>query len=1643
MPDGGGRLPADLSEAVPPEFRVVARRSALVLDRIEVVVPVGTTVAQAVELAFGGKMDPTLYSHGHAQLGEYVMPSALWGAIKPKQGTTVNVMLVPQGNTGRMLLGIAIVVAAAFAAPYLAGALLGVSAAAAAAAGGATLATFTATTALVTAGIAFAGNLLLNALIPLRPPTLQTRQASQTYSISGGRNSASPWGAVPVILGRHRYAPLYAARSYTEASGNDQWLRQLFVFGYGPLRIEDIRIGNTLIGDFDDVQMEVREGLPGDAPITLYPGQVLEQAFSHDMPDGGDWVVERSDPDADELSIDWTYPKGLVKFNSKGKPQETSSVIEVEYREVGALDWIHFGTFDIEEKKQDPFRIGKVWSVAKGQYDVRLRCIDDNSETQSQVWTALRTIRHEVPFTFAKPLALLALRIRAQGQLNGVIDNLTAICTSRCKAWNGAAWVDNVETSNPADLYRYVLQHPANALPRADGQIDLPTIQGWRNDCSGKGLEFNMVRDNAASVLETLTDIATAGRANPSRPNGKWSVIQDKQKTVAADHFTDRNAWDFQVERNYRDIPDAWRARFVDRQYDWKQDERIIYREGVTPLTAQNFETIEFKGVTDAGKVWTEGQRRFRELAARADVYSFSTTWEHLRVNRGDLVLVQSNVTRWGLAAGRVKSVAGEVIDLDDFVEMDVLQSYAIRFRRPDGSTLVRDVVSEQGRTNTITLAGSGAHPSIGDLFMFGDVNFETHRLIITDITEGEDQGAKVTAVDEAMPFIEEADEIDVPVWVPRTPSPDATVPAVPVIVGVSSGNSQQVVGDDGTVYSPVTVGVAAGQGGPVPTASFQIQHRYQGSTQWRTETLAAGATSVSLTGYVFEDAIEIRARALSRDSTPSAFTSPPVPHVVQQRTVPPPNVIDLTYRQLSSRTRHYEWVLDDPEGDGPPPDLLGYQIRYKAGTGHAWGALDRLHTGTLSSSPYETTTPQVAGVYTFGIVATNYSGNISATPLLVVFDLPGGVAPNQPHITTPSQVTSDNTPTITGTADNGTTVHVYANGIDKGTGAVALGVWSITTSALADAVYDVTAIAYDSAGQGSDPSAPISVTVDTISPAAPVISTSSPLVTTDTTPSIAGTGETGATLQVYRAGSTPAAAPVTVAGGAWARDLNALAIGAYTITAEQTDAAGHTSPPSLPLTLNIIPVAPAISTASATIGNTNPVVAGTSTPGASVGVYVDAVLNQTVTANGSGAWTATLAGLAGGARSITARQTVSGQLSDPSTAITLTVVWYDPDASIHADFKGGNYRLNGVASTLAGIFDVITTSPQITTNADGSLHAVAANAAPTCDRGLELWENRTNRNTNRNAAPVDLTGVTLSGDPAATLTRVDDSAAMAGSILAALLAGGTLNGFVYKLDNTSGAADAFATIGGTVAVVGACRGSIVYRGSAGRIEIGGATAVSFAASTPYVRAGGSRTAAATTEQMRIAAPAGAVVYFVLNQLENGGFDTAPIVVNAAATARNSPVIQHTAGADFNNVEGFFGARAKVAAGATNSGIVVGSIQPTISDGNLIQYTTTTAMRGLTQVGASATGVASQALTATSLSTGVYGYKAGDFGFAANGLATVVDTAGAVPTGTPVKITVSLGVTPPLNGIVEQVKWGTAKPSSSVIQAKSGWTTLT
>ena len=87
---------------------------------------------------------------------------------------------------------------------------------------------------------------------------------------------------------------------------------------------------------------------------------------------------------------------------------------------------------------------------------------------------------------------------------------------------------------------------------------------------------------------------------------------------------------------------------------------------------------------------------------------------------------------------------------------------------------------------------------------------------------------------------------------------------------------------------------------------------------------------------------------------------------------------------------------------------------------------------------------------------------------------------PNAPtSLTTTSSITNNTTPTITGTAEEGSTVKLYNGSTLLGSAtAGSNGAFSITSSILSYRNYSLTSTATDAAGNISDSSIPLSVTI-------------------------------------------------------------------------------------------------------------------------------------------------------------------------------------------------------------------------------------------------------------------------------------------------------------------------------------------------------------------------------------------------------------------------------------------------------------------------------------------------------------------------------------------------------------------------------------
>lgn len=292
---------------------------------------------------------------------------------------------------------------------------------------------------------------------------------------------------------------------------------------------------------------------------------------------------------------------------------------------------------------------------------------------------------------------------------------------------------------------------------------------------------------------------------------------------------------------------------------------------------------------------------------------------------------------------------------------------------------------------------------------------------------------------------------------------------------------------------------------------------------------------------------------------------------------------------------------------------------------------------------------------------------------------------------------------------------------------------------------------------------------------------------------------------------------------------------------------------------------------------------------------------------------------------------------------------------------------------------------------------------------GLLVEEARTNKATNENANPVTDAAWAIGGDVAATLTVVDDTAALA----AAGLNGVCTSGKVYKFDNSAGVGFAFiiqaALTGNTN------KHSIsVYARTTGTANIemaGGLGAVNLPVGAAYVRTKSENiTPDSSSGQMAIVALAGAVVYFVLNDMEEGAFCTSVIVTAGAAVTRtaDSAVMTGTNFSDwYNQTQGTFVVDADTANLGGNSGIVgVGDSSLAFGAAEAFYATYASANSGRQSVyvldggvfqAAIDTGAAQTINVAAKLA---FAYALNNTAAASKGSAAVVDTSCTMPTPT-------------------------------------------
>ncbi len=298
--------------------------------------------------------------HFIALVNGHIVPEEMWENVKLKTGD--HVLIAPKisgGDSGNIFKTIA-VIAVTVIVSYYAGPEYGQ------------------VVAGLLAGAASIGtSLLLNALIP--PPVPEgldigsggDLSGSQMYSISSQANTTKKFSTVSKMYGAFRVYPAIAANPYTELEADPangsliQFFYCVYDFGLGPMQIDQIKIGDTPITDFSDVDYNLvdinkpatSEGTWDDATqnsFTYYKGSVERESVSVALnkdnlpinsPDDYEAIRNASANTTDvdqEIILTFVAPLGMYVFNSTGVRGTRSVDFDIFFSKVGEDIWHGF-----------------------------------------------------------------------------------------------------------------------------------------------------------------------------------------------------------------------------------------------------------------------------------------------------------------------------------------------------------------------------------------------------------------------------------------------------------------------------------------------------------------------------------------------------------------------------------------------------------------------------------------------------------------------------------------------------------------------------------------------------------------------------------------------------------------------------------------------------------------------------------------------------------------------------------------------------------------------------------------------------------------------------------------------------------------------------------------------------------------------------------------------------------------------------------------------------------------------------------------------------------------------------------------------------------------------------------------------------
>lgn len=364
----------------------------------------------------------------------------------------------------------------------------------------------------------------------------------------------------------------------------------------------------------------------------------------------------------------------------------------------------------------------------------------------------------------------IGLRIAANVNTEGLLDNISVIETACARTWNGTTWSQTkTPTRNLAAWVLELMTSPHHAPSQyADEELDLQSFGAWYNYCQQQGFYADGIITRSVKKKQTIETLCANGNAALVYNNltGKIEVAIDNGRAYSIALLNSEDIVSISTTKQFKRKTTGKKVTYINAAADYDIDSVIFMRDGGTydPATDTLTESaLEY--VTTHAHAFKIAWRQMAEEIAQPRIITVKAGLESAYYPIYSRVELQHKSLKIGIAHGVIKALVWRnsylrEIHLDGSVTFPETGACGVIINcvSNNGRGILPLKVSGSGKTDILTVTTTLRNnapiiPATGNILSFGkldeneDFTTVTSTMKITNAEETEN-GYTLTLVD-------------------------------------------------------------------------------------------------------------------------------------------------------------------------------------------------------------------------------------------------------------------------------------------------------------------------------------------------------------------------------------------------------------------------------------------------------------------------------------------------------------------------------------------------------------------------------------------------------------------------------------------------------------------------------------------------------------------------------------------------------------------------------------------------------------------------------------------------------------------------------------------------------------------------------